>query len=139
MSISFLGLLPAGALLARYGRTFTSKWFVGHRGIQYFAVCLIIIGLALGISFIQMTGRPHLVNTHEKLGIAIFVLVIVQVLLGELAHYINVKKSMRTGYVHAPLGILLFALAIWQIHEGIPLWQWNPSNGFSIFVSTRSR
>ena len=29
-TIGFLILLPAGALLARYARTFTNVWFKGH-------------------------------------------------------------------------------------------------------------
>lgn len=31
----FLFLLPAGALFARYARTFMSNWFQGHWGLQF--------------------------------------------------------------------------------------------------------
>ena len=36
--VGFLLFLPGGALLARYLRTFSSKWFTGHWLIQ-FAIC----------------------------------------------------------------------------------------------------
>lgn len=34
--IGFLGILPAGALLARYMRTYSSAWFKGHHLLQLF-------------------------------------------------------------------------------------------------------
>ena len=33
--IGFLGLLPLGALVARYTRTFTPKWYTAHWIIQF--------------------------------------------------------------------------------------------------------
>lgn len=34
-TIGFLIMLPAGALLARYSRTFTNAWFLGHWVFQF--------------------------------------------------------------------------------------------------------
>ncbi|OBZ70665.1 hypothetical protein A0H81_09410 [Grifola frondosa] len=39
--VGFLGLLPAGALLARYLRTFSSTWFNGHWIFQFALACII--------------------------------------------------------------------------------------------------
>jgi len=61
--------------------------------------------------------------------------VIVQTLLGEFAHQIMARKGVRTGYVHAVIGVTTFGLSIWEIQLGLDLWSWNPSNGVSIFVS----
>ena len=44
--IGFLGLLPLGALVARYTRTFTPKWYTAHWIIQ-FAIGTSILSLAL--------------------------------------------------------------------------------------------
>ncbi len=33
--IGFLGLLPLGALLARYTRTFSPKWYTAHWIVQF--------------------------------------------------------------------------------------------------------
>ena len=40
--IGFLILLPAGAILARYARTFTNMWFHGHWVFQFaFGTCAV--------------------------------------------------------------------------------------------------
>ena len=48
-TIGFLILLPAGALLARYARTFTSGWFQGHWVFQF--------GLGMGRPLRVSCGR----------------------------------------------------------------------------------
>lgn len=82
-----------------------------------------------------MSGQKHLTYRHEKLGIALFVLVFVQVVLGEAAHFILHKKGIRTGYFHAALGVIIFGLSIWQVIMGLDLWRWQPAYGANIFVS----
>lgn len=47
MAVAFLGIFPTGALVARYGRTFTSKWFPSHHYIQLFGAVMTIVGFAL--------------------------------------------------------------------------------------------
>ena len=52
-TVGFLILLPAGALLARYARTFTGAWFKGHWIFQF----------ALGMAMIvRVSGRHALIN-----------------------------------------------------------------------------
>lgn len=167
MSVAFLGVFPAGALIARYGRTYTSKWFPAHHGIQLFGAILTIVGFALWVSrnlidfleslcthsfipfalytsvyfvravaWVAMSqGEPHFSSSHEKVGLALFLLVIVQVILGEVSHLIMVKKGIRTGYFHALLGVLIFILSIWEIQEGFNLWEWDAPYAATIFVS----
>lgn len=51
MSFGFLVLLPAGALLARYARPFTTMWFKIHRMCNmYVALPVIILGFVLAIT-----------------------------------------------------------------------------------------
>lgn len=80
-------------------------------------------------------GEPHFSSSHEKVGLALFLLVIVQVILGEVSHLIMVKKGIRTGYFHALLGVLIFILSIWEIQEGFNLWEWDAPYAATIFVS----
>lgn len=66
LGVAFLILLPAGALFARFLRTFTRSWFKGHWIIQFgLAGPLIVIGVALGIASVHSEGSQHLDDTHK--------------------------------------------------------------------------
>ncbi|KAJ3859961.1 hypothetical protein EV359DRAFT_85825 [Lentinula novae-zelandiae] len=69
LTFGFLFLLPTGALLARYMRTFTPIWLKGNWNVQ-FAVCklpgpIIVIGVALGIQAVVEPGGQHLNDEHK--------------------------------------------------------------------------
>ncbi|GLB37082.1 putative protein with possible catecholamine-binding domain present in a variety of eukaryotic proteins [Lyophyllum shimeji] len=120
--VGFLLLLPAGALLARYLRTFTPTWFTGH-WLAQFAVAgpTIIAGVALGIQSVSKAGAFHLNDDHKKLGTALFVLYFVQVVLGAVIHWVKPQDRTRRpiqNYGHAVLGLLIIALAMYQVHLG---------------------
>jgi hypothetical protein len=68
VSLGFLVLLPAGSLIARWGRSFTPKWFKAHLvSNMVFALPVITLGVLLGpvIVYIKPTFRIHLANAHE--------------------------------------------------------------------------
>lgn len=137
--IGFLGILPAGALLARYMRTYSSAWFKGHHLLQLFicewfissalsvrsdavyaAFPIIVAGFALGFAGVHTSGAPAS-DDHKKWGIAIFVLYVFQLVIGEVIHLVK-PKSWTVGkrrpaqnYFHAVLGVLIIALAFYQV------------------------
>jgi len=125
IGIAFLILLPAGALLARWLRTFSRHWFKGHWIIQfYLAGPLIVTGIGLGIGAVKKTGASHLDDTHKTWGIAIFVLYLLQCSLGGIIHFIKPKPKIdpSTGlsvprarppqnYSHAVLGLAVIDLS----------------------------
>ncbi|KAH9859060.1 hypothetical protein C2E23DRAFT_880437 [Lenzites betulinus] len=124
-TIGFLILLPAGALLARYARTFTNTWFTGHWAFQLaFAGPVIIAGVALGISAVATAGAKHLDDDHKKWGVAIFALYFVQITLGAVIHYVKPtsftvgKRRPMQNYFHAVLGLIIIALAFYQVRTG---------------------
>ncbi|KAI0630134.1 hypothetical protein C8Q77DRAFT_244220 [Trametes polyzona] len=124
-TIGFLIMLPAGAILARYARTYTSTWFTGHWAFQFaFAGPVIIAGVALGISAVETAGAKHLDDDHKKWGIAIFVLYFVQIALGAVIHYVKPtswtvgKRRPLQNYFHAVLGLLIIALGFYQVRSG---------------------
>ncbi|KAI0795460.1 hypothetical protein C8Q75DRAFT_712106 [Abortiporus biennis] len=124
--VGFIILLPAGALVARWTRTFTNMWFKGHWIIQLgLAAPVIIAGFALGVSAVETSGSPHLNDRHKKAGLAVFILYMVQLALGGLIHYVKPssftidKKRPIQNYVHAVLGLLIIALAFYQVRTGI--------------------
>lgn len=66
-SIGFLVLLPAGVLSARWGRTFTLKWFGAHQTINLtIALPVITLGWIIGlISVFSQEGRRLFDDTHQ--------------------------------------------------------------------------
>ncbi|KLO16026.1 hypothetical protein SCHPADRAFT_823713 [Schizopora paradoxa] len=132
LGVAFLILLPTGALLARYLRTFSRSWFKGHWIIQFgLAGPLIVIGVALGIASVHSEGSEHLDDTHKKWGVGIFVLYLIQISLGGIIHFVKPKpkEDPVTGqllprrrppqnYGHAILGIAVIALAFYQVRTG---------------------
>lgn len=68
VSVGFLVLLPAGSLIARYGRTFTPKWFKLHQlSNGMIAGPVITLGVLLGpvVVYSKTSFRIHLANSHE--------------------------------------------------------------------------
>jgi hypothetical protein len=68
VSLGFLVLLPAGSLIARWGRSFTPRWFKVHWAFNMAsALPVITLGALLGpvIVYIKPTFRTHMSNAHE--------------------------------------------------------------------------
>lgn len=128
MIIGWMLLAPIGMLLARYGRT-TFKWFPWHRNVQYGAAVFILIAFILGIVAVsESTGLEHFSGTHTRLGIALVILLAVQLSLGQVAHVVRARFGVRyVGLLHAPLGLTLFALSVYNIHKGFRFWRWQPT------------
>ena len=121
--IGFLVCLPAGALLARYLRTFSNKWYTGHWIIQFvFGGPIIIAGVALGIQSVNSLHAVHLDDDHKKWGIGIFVLYFIQCALGAIVHFFKPKTFTSRppqNYLHAILGLAIVAFALKQVGNGI--------------------
>lgn len=108
MVVGWMLLAPLGILIARYGRTLF-KWFPAHRGIQLLSFLFIFIGFFLAIGGVSMATGEHFIYTHHKVGLALFILLFVQVGLGFASHAYRGKTGKRIiGFAHIPLGLLLF-------------------------------
>lgn len=124
--VSFLVFLPFGALLARFARTFTGRWFAAHWIVQFgITAPMVAIALALGIAAVSVVGGKQLYSTHEKLGVAIIVLYAVQCALGGIIHFVKpapkpgkLRKRPIQNYGHAVLGLLTVALSFYQVRTG---------------------
>ncbi|KAI0769437.1 CBD9-like protein [Trametes elegans] len=121
-TIGFLMFLPAGALLARYARTYSSAWFTGHWVFQFaLAGPAVVAGVALGIAVVENVQAPHLNDEHKRWGVAIFVLYFAQIALGAVIHWVKPtswiagKRRPAQNYVHAVLGIAIVAFAFYQV------------------------
>ncbi|TBU25164.1 CBD9-like protein [Dichomitus squalens] len=124
-TIGFLILLPAGALLARYTRTFHNAWFRGHWVFQ-FAVAgpVITAGIILGIDAVATQPSAQLADTHKKLGLGLWIIYYFQCVLGFVIHrwkplsWTVDKKRPAQNYGHAVLGLLIVALAFYEVRIG---------------------
>jgi heme A synthase len=108
MVVAWMLIAPLGILIARYGRTMFT-WFPAHRAVQLFAFFLIFIGFFLAVAGVQIDTGDHFSQTHNQLGLAMFILIIVQVALGAIAHTYKSRTGKRyIAYAHIPLGLILF-------------------------------
>lgn len=90
---------------------------------------IIVAGVALGINAVNESHGRHLNDMHKKLGVALFILYFVQLFSGALIHFVKSPSHPTRpaqNYLHAFTGILLIALAFWQVRSGYtfeyPLW-----------------
>ena len=82
---------------------------------------VIVAGFALGVASVKSAGVEDLDDTHKKWGVAIFVLYIVQLLLGAVIHWVKPaswtvhKKRPIQNYLHAVFGLVIIGLAFYQV------------------------
>lgn len=126
MVLGWMLLAPIGILIGRYGRTMFN-WFPAHRAVQSVAFLFIFIAFFLAIAAVGYDTGMHFVNTHNQLGLAMVILLVIQVALGAAAHGMRSKTGKRyIGFAHIPLGLILFGLSPYQIHLGFDIWDWDP-------------
>ena len=64
--VGFLIVLPFGALIARWGRTFTDNWFYYHWTTQVvLSIPVIVVGWALGPLAVATQGTSHADDAHK--------------------------------------------------------------------------
>jgi hypothetical protein len=72
LSVGFLVLLPAGSLVARWGRTFTPRWFKAHRLVNFgVALPVIAAGFILGPLAVLDRQAGHFADAHQVRGVLI--------------------------------------------------------------------
>lgn len=121
MILAWFILVPAAILVGRYGRTFF-KWFPVHRNIQIAAFLCVLIGIVLII--VEVGSGQHFDSTHAKAGLAIFIIMFLQMVLGIVGH--KTKRFNVSRIVHVVVGLGITVAAIWNSAEGLSLWDWGP-------------
>ncbi|KAF8961770.1 hypothetical protein BDZ97DRAFT_1759772 [Flammula alnicola] len=93
-TVGFLILLPIGVLVARYTRTLPYRWFWAHWIIQLvISAPVILAGWALGRKTTSAYGLGHFKDPHEKMGLALLILYLIQIVLGALLTSRNFRVS----------------------------------------------
>ncbi|CAG8890152.1 unnamed protein product [Penicillium egyptiacum] len=137
-AIVFLGIVPTSTFIIRYYSRFNPYWaFKLHAWCQVLTLLLTTVVFVLG--WFAVGPERSLTNPHHGIGLAIYVLVIFQVLWGWFLH----KKESKRQRVHVPLklvfhrwlGRTLVLLGIAQIPLGLTLYG-SPKVLFILFALT---
>lgn len=127
MLFAFLIVIPLGILFARFSRSYIANMTRRHSYIQYSAALLIFIAFFVSVAGMQITHQEHFKGDHQILGLTVFLLVFVQIFLGEVGRALMKHKRIRyLNFLHAPLGIITFGIAIWTMATGFKVWSWMP-------------
>ena len=134
-TIVFLGLVPLSVFLIRYYSRWNPFWaFKLHVWCQVLTLFLSTVVFVIG--WFAVGPKRSLSNPHHGIGLAIYVLVIFQILWGWLVH--KVERSRKRYHVPLKLVVsqMLFAFAIYSVSLlicGIPA----PSMDWSYTGSSR--
>ncbi|KKK12157.1 hypothetical protein P175DRAFT_0556037 [Aspergillus ochraceoroseus IBT 24754] len=134
-AIVFLGLVPMSVLIIRYySRLNPLMAFKYHVWCQVLALLLTTVVFVLG--WFAVGPERSLTNPHHGIGLAIYVIIIFQVLWGWLVHKIERgKKRYHVPLklvIHRWLGRALVILGIVQIPLGLTLYG-SPKSLFILF------
>ncbi|KAF8813108.1 hypothetical protein BYT27DRAFT_7181683 [Phlegmacium glaucopus] len=133
-TIGFLIILPIGALLPRYTRTLPYKWFYGHWVIQLLiAGPIIFAGWALGHQTSTNLAQGHYQDPHQKMGLALIILYVLQIVIGAFVHFFKFPSIFRghrapQNYFHVLFGLSIFILAQYNVHYGLDT-EWDLQTG----------
>ncbi|TFK37974.1 hypothetical protein BDQ12DRAFT_652212 [Crucibulum laeve] len=124
-TVGFLICLPIGVLVARYTRTLPYRWFYAHWIIQLvISGPIIFAGWSMGYMTTNMLEQGHFIDPHEKIGLSLLILYIIQLFMGAFVHFFKFPSlfgGLRAphNYFHVFLGLIIFILAAFQVHYGL--------------------
>ncbi|KAL2164224.1 hypothetical protein VTH06DRAFT_3440 [Thermothelomyces fergusii] len=117
-AITFLFIVPISVLIARFSTHQPGTAIRFHAYLHIIAVGLSTVVFVLG--FIAVGPPRNLTNPHHGIGVAIYVLVLVQALGGRLVRKLS-GRSFRL-HIHRWLGRAITLLGIVQVPLGLTLY-----------------
>lgn len=90
-AITFLGIVPAAILIAKFYHRNPHLALRLHISLQVFTVILATVVLVLG--YFAVGPSRSLTNPHHGIGVAIYVLVLIQFIGGVLIHRVEKGKT----------------------------------------------
>ncbi|KAI5124526.1 hypothetical protein M0805_003050 [Coniferiporia weirii] len=133
--LGFLVILPAGALIARWCRTYMTNWFYYHWIIQVvFSIPAVVTGWSLGPLAVAAQGTRHGNDVHKVIGLLLLPLYLIQLCVGTYVHLRKppyLERHPPRNIVHGVLGILIVGLAFFQARTGITV-EWSTATSRTI-------
>lgn len=99
-----------------------SRWFTAHWIIQLIiSGPVIFAGWSMGYNTSEQLQLGHFVDPHQKMGLTLLILYVVQVVIGALIHFVKMPSFFRgrrppQNYFHVFLGLVIFILAESQVN-----------------------
>lgn len=118
-ALIFLLLVPVSVMLARFYAREPGYAVVYHAQLQVFSGLLLLAVFILG--FFAVGPERNLTNPHHGIGVAIFVLFILQLVGGRLVRHITKMRSLRI-MIHQWSGRAIALLGIVQVPLGLTLY-----------------
>ncbi|KAL1584099.1 hypothetical protein WHR41_08163 [Cladosporium halotolerans] len=125
-AITFLGVVPAAILIAKFGQANPGLSLKLHVYLQILTVLLTTVVFILG--WFAVGPERSLTNPHHGIGLAIYVLVLAQFLFGWLMFKLERRKKAaptmlpKKVYLHRVLGRSVALLGFVQIALGLTLY-----------------
>ncbi|QUC22350.1 uncharacterized protein UV8b_06591 [Ustilaginoidea virens] len=118
-AIVFLLLVPLAVMLARFYSREPGYAIVYHAQLQVFSGLMLLSVFILG--FFAVGPERNLTNPHHGIGLAIFVLFLLQLVGGRLVRHITKLRSLRIT-IHQWSGRAIALLGIVQVPLGLALY-----------------
>ncbi|KAK4135283.1 hypothetical protein BT67DRAFT_461638 [Trichocladium antarcticum] len=128
--ITFLFIIPIAVLLARFYTRQPGTAVRYHAYLQILAVALSTVVFVLG--FVAVGPPRNLTNPHHGIGVAIYVLILLQAVGGRLVKKLAGRRSFRM-HVHRWSGRTIAILGIVQVPLGLTLYG-SPKYLFILFA-----
>ena len=113
--IAFVALFPIGGILIRIAN-FTGLMWV-HAALQLFAYLVYIVAFAMGVYMATHLGLMN--NAHPIIGIALFMILLLQPVFGFLHHRLFKKYSHRTLWSYAHIWHGRAAILLGMVNGGL--------------------
>ncbi len=118
-AMTFLFIIPFAVLFARYYTRHPGSALRYHAYLQILAVGLTTVVFILG--FFAVGPPRNLTNPHHGIGVAIYVLILLQAVGGRLVKKLAGRRSFRL-HVHRWSGRMIALLGIVQVPLGLTLY-----------------
>ncbi|WRT67692.1 uncharacterized protein IL334_004664 [Kwoniella shivajii] len=124
-SLATMAILPIGILVPRIARAFTiDRWWFPLHGALNGIIAFGLITAAFAIAVSKFEGGFN--STHRKLGLTLFILALIQTLLGILTHYWQPNHKFQTSsgrgpsnFLHIILGLTIVGIGFGTVWKGI--------------------
>lgn len=99
----------------------SSRWFHAHWPIQFLiAGPVIFAGCALGHQTTSLTGDLHYGDPHQKIGLSLLILYVLQLFIGAFVHFFKFPTIFNGyrpphSYFHVFVGLSIIILAQYQV------------------------
>ncbi|KAK4704883.1 hypothetical protein P7C70_g1328, partial [Phenoliferia sp. Uapishka_3] len=126
-TVAVLFISPIAILVARLLRS--HRWIPAHAALNSFSGALIVTTFAIGYRNIQ-PGEEHFRDTHSRVGLALFILILCQLLFGVVAHRTSAKPDPNVRLptlsekspmriIHIVSGLAILGLGLANVHRGL--------------------